>query len=91
MVLGVSAPFVATLGYVSVNTFRPQEVAYIILNQIPVALIMGVVSIGGYLLLDRRSPPRLSLETVLTAFMAVWITITLLWAEVPDPGLGQVE
>jgi probable O-glycosylation ligase (exosortase A-associated) len=42
------------------------------------------MAIGGYLLLDRRSPPRLSLETVLTAAMAVWITITLLWAEVPD-------
>ncbi len=41
--LGVSsaAPFVATLGYVWVDTFGPQNVAYILLNQIPVAMIMG--------------------------------------------------
>jgi putative inorganic carbon (hco3(-)) transporter len=84
MVLGASAPFVATLGYVWVDTFRPQNVAYIILNQIPVAMIMGVTAIGSYLLLDRRSPPPLSLEIVLSALMAVWVTTTLIWAEVPD-------
>ena len=55
--LSVNAPFVATLGYVWVDTFQPQNVAYIILNQFPVALIMGSVAFGGYLLLDRRSPP----------------------------------
>jgi len=82
--LGVSTPFVAALGYVWVDTFRPQEVAYILLNQLPVAMIMGVVAIGSYILLDRRSPPRLSLETTLQATMAIWITLTLLWAEVPD-------
>ena len=54
--LGVSgsAPFVATLGYVWVDTFGPQNVAYILLNQIPVAMIMGAVAVGAYLLLDRR-------------------------------------
>ena len=39
--LGFVAPFITTLGYVWVDTFRPQAVAYIILNQMPVALIMG--------------------------------------------------
>jgi putative inorganic carbon (HCO3(-)) transporter len=82
--LGVSTPLVAALGYVWVDTFRPQEVAYILLNQLPVAMITGVVAIGSYILLDRRSPPRLSLETTLQATMAIWITLTLLWAEVPD-------
>src|SRR5215213_6432769 len=83
MVLGASAPFVATLGYVWVDTFLHQNVAYIILNQMPVAMIMGVTAIGSYLLLDRRSPPPLSLEIVLSALMAVWVTTTLIWAEVP--------
>ncbi len=82
--MGTAAPFVATLGYVWTDTFRPQEVAYIILNQFPVAMVMGVVAIGGYVLMDRRSPPRISLETVLQVAMAVWVTTTLLWAERPD-------
>jgi putative inorganic carbon (HCO3(-)) transporter len=72
------------LGYVWVDTFRPQDVAYIILNQLNVAMIMGIVAIGGYLLLDRRAPPRLTLETVLQIGMVLWVNLTMLWAQVPD-------
>ena len=84
LALSVSAPFVATLGYVWVDTFQPQNVAYILLNQLPLALIMGSVAVGGYLLLDRRSPPPLTLQTGLQAAMAVWVTLTLIWAQAPD-------
>lgn len=82
--LSVNAPFVATLGYVWVDTFQPQNVAYILLNQINVALIMGTVAVGAYLLLDRRSPPPLTLQTALQVTMAIWVTATLIWAQVPD-------
>jgi len=87
--LSVNAPFVATLGYVWVDTFQPQEVAYIILNQVPVALIMAAAALGSYLLVDRRSPPRLSVETILQLAMAVWVTLTMTWAEAPDSGWGK--
>ncbi len=82
--LSCSAPFVATLGYVWVDTFQPQSVAYIVLNQFPVAMIMAVVALGGYLLLDRRSPPPFTLQTGLHVTMAVWVTLTLIWAQVPS-------
>ncbi len=82
--LSVSAPFVATLGYVWVDTFQPQAVSFVLLNQVPVALIMAVVALGGYFLADRRSPPPLTLQTCLQASMAIWVTLTLLWAQVPD-------
>jgi putative inorganic carbon (HCO3(-)) transporter len=82
--LGVSAPFVATLGYVWVDTFQPQNVAYILLNQFPLALVMGAAAVGGYLLMDRRSQPPLTLQTGLQATMAIWVTLTLLWAQAPD-------
>ena len=84
--LGLSfpAPFVATLGYVWVDTFGPQNVAYIILNQIPVAMIMGAVAVGGYFLLDRRSPPPPSAESALMIAMVVWVNLTMIWAEVPN-------
>ncbi len=82
--LGVATPFVMTLGYVWVDTFRPQEVSYIILNQFPVAMIMGGGAILAYFLLDRRSPPPLMLPSVVTVAIAIWMTVTLVWAELPD-------
>jgi putative inorganic carbon (HCO3(-)) transporter len=82
--LSVNAPFVATLGYVWVDTFQPQEVAFIVLNQMPVAMIMGLVALGGYFLMDRRSPPPLTMQTLLQVTMAIWICLTMIWAQVPD-------
>jgi probable O-glycosylation ligase (exosortase A-associated) len=87
--LGMAAPFVLTLGYVWVDTFRPQDVAWGILNQMPVAMIMGVAALGSYFLMDRRSPPRLTLTTLLTLLMAGWMTATMFWAEVPLAGWSK--
>ena len=84
--LGAYAPFVLALGYVWVDTFRPQEVAYIVLNQIPVAMIMGALAVGSYMVFDRRSPPRLTLAGAVPGLMAVWCTITMTWAVAPDFG-----
>ncbi len=82
--LGTAAPFVMTLGYVWVDTFRPQDVTYIILNQVPVAMIMGAAAVGSYFAMDRRSPPPLTLPSVLQIVMALWVTATLLWAVAGD-------
>ena len=78
--LGASAPFILALGYVWVDTFKPQEVAYIILNQLPVAFIMGAAAMGSYIVFDRRDPPRLTLAGAAPALLAVWSTITMVWA-----------
>jgi putative inorganic carbon (HCO3(-)) transporter len=82
--LGVVTPFVATLGYVWVDTFRPQDVTYIVLQQLPVAFIMGASAVLTYFLLDRRSPPPLTLRSSLQVLLAIWMTMTLFWAELPD-------
>jgi len=82
-VLGVEAPFILTLGYVWVDTFRPHLVAYSALNHIPVSMIMGVAALGSYFLLDRRHPPRLNAGIVLTVALAIWVTFTTTWAAAP--------
>ncbi len=87
--LGIAAPFILTLGYVWVDTFRPQDVAWYILNQIPVALIMGIAALAGYFLMDRRSPPRFTLTTLLTLLIGCWVTATMYWAEVPLAGWSK--
>jgi putative inorganic carbon (hco3(-)) transporter len=81
--LSASAPFVATLGYVWVDTFSPQNVTYFVLNQLPVAMIMGAVAVGGYVLFDRRSPPPRSAEIMLMIAMTLWTNLTMLWAVAP--------
>jgi probable O-glycosylation ligase (exosortase A-associated) len=82
--LGVAVPFVMTLGYVWVDSFQPQTLVYFVLNELPVAMIMGVGAILSYFALDRRSPPPLMLPSVLTVIMALWMTMSLAWAELPD-------
>ena len=82
--VGMIAPFVCSLGYVWVDALRPQEVSYSILTELPVSMIMAVAALGGYMILDRRSPPRTSAQLILTLLLGVWVTATTSWAEVPD-------
>ena len=82
--LGASAPFILALGYVWVDTFRPQEVAYIILNQLPVAMIMGAAAMGAYLVFDRKDPPKLTLAGATPAILAVWSTVAMTWSVAGD-------
>jgi len=83
-VLGRNAPFALALGYVWVDTFNPQSMAYIVLPQIPVSLIMALATIASYLIFERQKP-RITLTSILLLLFAVWVTMTTaLWAEVPD-------
>ncbi len=82
--LGITTPFVMTLGYIWVDTFQPQAVAYFVLNELPVAFIMGAGAVLTYLVLDRRSPPPLMTPMVCQIMLAIWMTMTLMWAQLPD-------
>jgi probable O-glycosylation ligase (exosortase A-associated) len=83
-VLGRNAPFALALGYVWVDTFNPQSMAYLVLPQIPVSLIMAVATIAAFVLLERNKP-RITLTSILLLLFAAWVTLTTaLWAEVPD-------
>lgn len=83
LALGLVAPFIVTLGYVWVDTFRPQDVTWYVLDQLPVAAGMGIAALASYFLMDRRSPPRFTLTTLLTLLIGCWITATMYWADVP--------
>jgi hypothetical protein len=88
-VFGAVAPFILTLGYIWVDTFRPQDVAWFVMDQLPVAQLTGFAAVAGYVLLDRRSPPRFTFATLLVLLLACWITLTMLWAEVPSAGWSK--
>jgi probable O-glycosylation ligase (exosortase A-associated) len=84
LVLGCVAPFIFTLGYLWVDTFRPQELSYLYLQSFPVSMIMAAAALGGYLVLDRKDPPPLRAQTVLTLLLGVWVTFTTMMAVAPD-------
>jgi probable O-glycosylation ligase (exosortase A-associated) len=73
---GLVAPFAVGLGYVWVDTFSPQNVAYSLLTEFPVSMVMAVATLVAYVAADRRSPPRINLVTVLVVLMAGWVTFT---------------
>lgn len=83
LVLGTQAPFVISLGYVWIDTFRPQNVAYIILNQFPVSAVMGAAAFLAYFVADRRSPPRPNMISIMQVMLPIWVTLTLIWAVSP--------
>jgi len=83
-IVGVGAPFVFTLGYLWVDSFFPQAIAFSLINQLPVSMIAAIAALGGYVLLDRRDPPRVCFTTVLLVLLAAWVTLsTFAWAVVP--------
>lgn len=81
--MGLAAPFVLALCYVWVDMFYPQYMTDY-LSSVPVAAIAGIGAIVLYIVLDRRSPPRLTLTIVLIVLFAAWVTLTTTWAEVPE-------
>jgi probable O-glycosylation ligase (exosortase A-associated) len=83
IVLGCVAPFVLALAYIWVDLFRPHDVAPALGQLLPFSLITAVLTVGAYLVLDRRDPPRLGLLTALLVVWAVWITLTTTWALFP--------
>ncbi|CCG40555.1 putative O-glycosylation ligase, exosortase A system-associated [Magnetospirillum molischianum] len=85
LLVGVRAPFVLGLGYVWTDLFQPHHIGYSIITDLPVSMIMSVATIGGYLLLDRVSPPRLTWGLKLLLLWAGWVTLTTTWAVVPGP------
>jgi putative inorganic carbon (HCO3(-)) transporter len=81
--LGCAAPFVMALAFIWVDLFRPQDVAPVLGQLLPFSLTTAVLTIGAYLVLDRRDPPRLGLLTALLVVWAGWITLTTTWALFP--------
>ena len=83
IVLGCVAPFVMGLAYIWVDLFRPHDVYPALGQLLPFSLTTAVLTIGAYLVLDRRDPPRLGLLTALLIVWAGWITLTTTWALFP--------
>jgi probable O-glycosylation ligase (exosortase A-associated) len=81
---GLRAPFVLVLGYVWVDLVTPQRIAYVILDSMPVSLIYGGAAFFAALLPKSDPSIRLRPTLVLLVIFAAWMTLSLLWAAVPE-------
>ena len=91
LMMGMTTPFVFSLGYVWVDTFYPHKVSHGLISTIPVAMIMAVGAFGAFALMDRRAVPKLTLQTALTLLFLLWINLTMLWAVAPDAAASKWE
>lgn len=90
ILLGFSAPFVFALGYIWVDTFTPQNIAYIILPDIPVSLIMALFTLIGYILFCEKKKQYSTPLIILTLIFGAWITAsTFLWPVSPDAAFAK--
>lgn len=84
--LFTGAPFLCGLGYVWVDAAHPQTIVWNrLFTELPLAQIMGAAAFFGYLMVDRRSPPRPNATILLMVLFSIWVTLsTAFWAVVPD-------
>lgn len=85
LVGGFVAPFVFSLGYVWVSVIRPQDIVYGFIAAVPASALFSLLAVLGYLVLDRKYPPRPSPVLILMILLPIWITITtVFFAKVPE-------
>jgi probable O-glycosylation ligase (exosortase A-associated) len=82
--LGVVHPFILGLGYVWVDLFSPQYVAFSLIRALPFSMIFGVATLAAYLVMDRKCPPRVGLTLILLFILAAWVTFTCTIAVAPS-------
>lgn len=89
LAMGFQASFIFVLGYVWVDIFTPQQLAFSIISSVPVSLILGLCVFVSFFRLPKDPFVRPRAVTWVTLFFGVWMTCTLAWAAVPSAALGK--
>lgn len=76
MYMGFAAAFAAALGFVWVDIVKPQQLAYSIINDIPLSFMAAIATLALFAAKDRKSPPKFGPILLLIALFAIWVTIT---------------
>jgi probable O-glycosylation ligase (exosortase A-associated) len=70
--LGLRRPFLLVLAYAYVDIIAPHRLAYYLLNDVPVSMIVASAAIGGWLIFDSKKnvslAPRQGLMMILLAY-----------------------
>ncbi|GGD60531.1 putative O-glycosylation ligase, exosortase A system-associated [Erythrobacter arachoides] len=84
MAMGFRRPFLWVLLYIYVDIVAPQKVAWGLLTQLSISLVVFVMAFAGYFLLDSKKGSRLSARQGLVLLFLVWCGLTTLWADYQD-------
>ena len=84
LAMGFKRPFLWVLLYIYVDIVAPQKVAWGILTQLSISLVVFVIAFAGYFLLDSKKGSKVSMRQGLIVLLLVWCGMTTLWAEFQD-------
>jgi probable O-glycosylation ligase (exosortase A-associated) len=87
--MGFSAAFAAALGFVWVDIVKPQQLAYAIINGLPLSMISAIATMALFFLKDKKFAPRFGLIMALIAAFAVWVTFTTAMSDFPVRAWGK--
>lgn len=75
-ILGLSYPFVAGMAYIWIDIVKPQNLAYSIINSMPLSMIASVVALTAYLIKGEKDSFKLTPMMFLLCFFGAWMTFT---------------
>jgi putative inorganic carbon (hco3(-)) transporter len=89
MFAGFFAPFAAALGFIWVDIVRPQQLAYSIINSLPLSFIAAIATLTLFVAKDKKSPPKFGPILILITMLTVWVTFTTLISDFPTQAWGK--
>lgn len=81
--MGFTAAFAAALGFVWVDIVKPQQLAYSIINDLPLSLVAALTTLFLFAAKDKKFAPKFGAILVLIALLTVWITFTASLSDFP--------
>ena len=84
LAMGFKRPFLWVLLYIYIDIVAPQKVAWGILTQLSISLVVFVIAFGGYFVLDSKKGSKVTVRQGLIVALLVWCGMTTLWADFQD-------
>lgn len=84
LALGFRAPIVFALGYVWAEILTPQNLAYAVINELPISMMLAVLSAVFVPFAMARTGVRWNFLLTLLLVYGLWMTATLAWAVLPQ-------
>ncbi|HYG49021.1 MAG TPA: putative O-glycosylation ligase, exosortase A system-associated [Allosphingosinicella sp.] len=81
--LGLRRPFLFVLAFAYIDTVAPQRLSYYLLNSLPLSMIFGCLSIGGWLLFEKKDGIRFTVRQTLLAILLCYTFYTTANADFP--------
>ncbi len=83
LALGLRRPFIWTLAYLYVDIVSPQRISYNLLTSLQLSMVVFILSVGGWLVFERKEGTRFSFRQVLMVLLLAYCWMTTQYADFP--------